>query len=341
MPMVAALSLGTAHAGKPVVTNVVDPNDPLQGAKPGESKKTPGGIVSGGNVTPTSDNVPARPNVLDAVFYSAQYPDLRRFGTDKMALQDHWDKYGRNEGRAPNREGYAALQDYNTWAAGCRADKWGQVQYSRGKGGTLLYRNLCEPLYYKVSLAFHMQRPPRSGNGSDHLRVSDYLKQGEYLVSNNKRFFAALQPDGNFCIYDGASPASPHGGAKWCTLRQSAGAGPFFAVQQNDGNFCVYRGTQPGDSKGGVFCVFNVPQAGQPYYYAVLQDDANFAIHRGASPANEWGHVWDRVTSTPPAPDTGWETFLKDLKAAQASVDQFQSQMDASRAQLYTPGLAK
>src|SRR6185436_18333157 len=106
-------------------------------------------------------------------------------------------------------------------------------------------------------------------------RTNDYLKQGEFLVSANKRFFASLQPDGNFCTYEGSSPASRQGGAKWCSMSRSAGNGPFFAIQQSDGNFCVYRGTRPGDNKGGVYCALTANQvAVQPYYYAVLQDDA-------------------------------------------------------------------
>jgi hypothetical protein len=117
-------------------------------------------------------------------------------------------------------------------------------------------------------------------------------------------------------------------------MGRSAGAGPFFAVQQGDGNFCVYRGNQPGDNRGGVFCVFGVSQGVQPYYYAVLQDDANFAINRGSGPSNNWGHVWDRVTSTPPKPDTGLESFWKGVKSVQKDFDDWQKQQAANDAVL-------
>jgi hypothetical protein len=118
-------------------------------------------------------------------------------------------------------------------------------------------------------------------------------------------------------------------------MTRPASAGPFFAIQQSDGNFCVYRGTRPGDSKGGVYCVFTASQGTtQPYYYAVLQDDANFAINRGSGPSNKWSHVWDRVSSTPPKPDTGLETFWKGVKATQAEMTEFQRGVDAQRAAL-------
>ncbi len=61
---------------------------------------------------------------------------------------------------------------------------------------------------------------------------------------------AALQPDGNFCIYDNG---------EWVWDIQTSAAvrygSAFYAVLENDGNLCIYRGRPFEDTDScGVQC---------------------------------------------------------------------------------------
>ena len=68
------------------------------------------------------------------------------------------------------------------------------------------------------------------------LKVGEYLAAGDYLQSPNGSFYAAMQHDGNFCIYRGRGPDHPH---KYLWGSQKLGSGgKFFALMQDDGNFC-------------------------------------------------------------------------------------------------------
>lgn len=302
---------------------------------------------------PADAAVPVQPTAqqraeqaLDHDYYYIKYPDLQqRVGRGRAELLNHWLSYGRFELRAPSLAGDASIQSFENWQAGCMKDMWGQIRLKRvptkGQLDSFVIENICDRGAWQFALAHSDMVPaPRSGIGRDYLRAGDYLKVGEYLVSNNKRFFASIQPDGNFCTYAGSSPATRNGAAGWCTLSKSAGQGPFYAVQQNDGNFCVYRGVQPPDNNGGVYCVFTASQGTeQPYYYAVLQDDANFAVNRGSSPRNMFGHLWDRVSATPPKPDTGLQSFWKGVQAVAADAAEISRQAAVIRAQQAPPGL--
>jgi hypothetical protein len=140
------------------------------------------------------------------------------------------------------------------------------------------------------------------------LKHGEFLKTYEYLVADNKAFFAVMQGDGNFCVYRGSGPADPKGLA-YCTRNTSAGSGLYFATLQGDGNFCIYRGTGPGDNKGFVDCTSSASGAGQ--YFAIMQGDGNFAVYRGTGPGDNKGLVWDSMH--PGSGSGGAKAFFVDV----------------------------
>jgi len=66
------------------------------------------------------------------------------------------------------------------------------------------------------------------------LRGGDNLRQGEGIYSDEGRYYAVLQHDGNFVVYRNASP----GRAVWST--NTTGLGAVSANMQHDGNFVLY-----------------------------------------------------------------------------------------------------
>ncbi|NRD72795.1 hypothetical protein HQQ94_05935 [Shewanella sp. VB17] len=83
------------------------------------------------------------------------------------------------------------------------------------------------------------------------LESSNYLANGQYLVSANKKFFVAMQGDGNFVIYKGSGPADNQGYI-WAS-NTNRGAGDYFAAIQGDGKFALYNGTGPTDNRGTIW----------------------------------------------------------------------------------------
>lgn len=262
---------------------------------------------------------------FDAQYYYSKYPDLQRaIGNNPAALLDHFRKHGQNELRAPSRAGDAGLVSYAQWAEGCNKGQWGGIQRIVTYGKKIILndrlQSYCDEQVYRYAKAYDaFVAPGRSAHGKPFMRAGDWLTTDQYLVSEGNHFHAVMQGDGNFCIYQGASPQQRHGTNKWCTMR-APGKGQYFAVLQHDANFCVYKGAGPSNNQGLVWCASHKSQSiNPPYYFMVLQNDnmrePNLAIYRGSAPNNQWGHVWDRITAAPPKPDSAWEKMYKGLQA--------------------------
>lgn len=123
------------------------------------------------------------------------------------------------------------------------------------------------------------------------------LASGDYLVSNNRAFFAMMQDDGNLCVYRGAGPAS-NKGLLCSTLTHGLPIGNYFAIMQGDGNLCVYRGTGPADNQGLIWGALGHSQPASSYF-TVLQDDGNLAVYKGSSPADNQGFIWATMAIDP------------------------------------------
>lgn len=130
------------------------------------------------------------------------------------------------------------------------------------------------------------------------LKSGQYLGTQDILVSNNGLFFAALQPDGNLCVYRGTGPGD-NLGLLWSSRTSAGPIGQYFLAMQGDGNLCVYKGTGPQDNKGYFWGSQSSRQAGE--YFVVLQDDGNFCIYKGTGPDNNRGFVWNTQAIDPVA----------------------------------------
>lgn len=121
-----------------------------------------------------------------------------------------------------------------------------------------------------------------------YLKAGEHIDAGDWLSSPSGIFFAALQRDGNFCVYRG-TPNNNQGGL-WCYSERGHGEGEYFAGLQTDGNFCVSRGSveAPGDP---VWCRAEGPDQGT--FTMILHDDGNLCIYREGITAPVWstGHT--------------------------------------------------
>jgi pathogenesis-related protein 1 len=85
------------------------------------------------------------------------------------------------------------------------------------------------------------------------LKTGEFLGIGDYLVSDNKSYFAIMQADGNLAVYKGTDPDhpdrnAPNNGFVWGSVQAGqypASQGQYFAIMQADGNLAVYKGTDP------------------------------------------------------------------------------------------------
>ena len=76
--------------------------------------------------------------------------------------------------------------------------------------------------------------------------TNETLLKNEYLVSNNKEYFAIMQGDGNFVTYKGSGPDN-NKGVFWAS---STAGEESFAIMQSDGNFVIYKGSGPSNNLG-------------------------------------------------------------------------------------------
>jgi hypothetical protein len=131
-----------------------------------------------------------------------------------------------------------------------------------------------------------------AAQGRSFIRENQFLADGQYLVSENKAFFAIQQSDGNFCVYKGSGPSDNKGGL-WCHMAKGVPMqGKYFAIQQTDGNFCTYRGTGPSDNKGGLWChsAPGVPKPGQ--YFLFVGNDGNLCTAVGTGYNDNRSRLW-------------------------------------------------
>lgn len=121
-------------------------------------------------------------------------------------------------------------------------------------------------------------------NKGSQLSIGQFLEVNDYLVSPGGKYFAIMQGDGNFVVYQGNGPHN-QGKFVWGSV-QAAGYKPkngeYFAIMQSDGNFTQYNGT-PANRGSFVWGTVQVggykPEEGA--YFAIMQDDGNFVVYKG------------------------------------------------------------
>ncbi|MBI4661639.1 MAG: Vps62-related protein [Verrucomicrobia bacterium] len=118
--------------------------------------------------------------------------------------------------------------------------------------------------------------------------VDEPLRSGQWLVAENRQFFAIMQANGDFAIYRGSGPAD-NKGLIWNTAFTGPG-NDFFAIVQKDGSFVIYRGTGPNDNRGFLWGPRIVAEGGQ--FFLQLENSGDLALHAGAGPQNRGQLLW-------------------------------------------------
>lgn len=103
----------------------------------------------------------------------------------------------------------------------------------------------------------------------------------DYLVSNNRCFYAIMQKDGNFVVYRGSGPGDTYGPALWASATAagySLGDGDYSVYMRFDGNFVCFRGNNTSDIVWASASLKSYPlQSGD--YVALMQDDSNLVVY--------------------------------------------------------------
>jgi hypothetical protein len=106
---------------------------------------------------------------------------------------------------------------------------------------------------------------PYTGDRISSGTTAGYLTEGQRLVAANGKYYAEMQTDGNFVIYD------QNGTPIWATGTNGRGSHPYKLAMQADSNLVVYGGTAPLWASG--------PRSGTAPYTLVMQNDANLVIY--------------------------------------------------------------
>jgi hypothetical protein len=107
---------------------------------------------------------------------------------------------------------------------------------------------------------------------------NDSLQMNEQLDSQNKKYFAIMQSDGNFVVYSsGSTNGKGSNSPIWDSKTFGKGQSPYRAVIQNDGNFVVYDNTNAPLWNAGTF------GKGKGPYKLTMQDDGNLVLYDSLS----------------------------------------------------------
>jgi hypothetical protein len=122
---------------------------------------------------------------------------------------------------------------------------------------------------------------------TNHVYDGEYMVQGEYIVSSNYKYYAILQDDCNFAIYEMSGP--PYSQEQiWDT--GTNGFSTCFAAMQDDGNFVVYEGTGPSDNQGYLWGSQVTGNTGN--YFLYLDDSGILSVYAGVGPTSRQKVLW-------------------------------------------------
>jgi hypothetical protein len=241
---------------------------------------------------------------LDPNFYLANNSELpAAIGMNVPRLVDHWLNYGLPQGRAPNA--VAAAKQVNLDIT-FYADRYPDLKQAFAYDANKLYfhwinNGRAEGRSPNLATYNLMLPAPRSANGLSVLRLGDYMKPGDFMISNNRRFILAFQTDANLVVYETDNPAkASDANRRWYQHPRSFDTKKkYFMVLQPDGHFCTYEGSSTADQGAYVGCVPD--KAGGPIgrYFVALQDDGNLVVYKGQGPDDNRGWIWDRITTLP------------------------------------------
>lgn len=116
-----------------------------------------------------------------------------------------------------------------------------------------------------------------------YLKRGETLKPGEWLISRNDKYVAAVQADGNLCVSRGLVPTNAL--PLWCLRNHALPTGDYFLAMQTDGNLCTYPGKAPAATGNATWCSRT---NGGDNYNLHLQDDGNLCVTRISDHREMW-----------------------------------------------------
>ena len=100
------------------------------------------------------------------------------------------------------------------------------------------------------------------------------LTVDEWLESQDKKFFAKMQSDGNFVVYSAkGANGRQQDHATWASNTNGKGSAPFRFAMQEDGNLVLY------DSTGRPLWASNTDKKGNGPYRTIMQNDGNLVLY--------------------------------------------------------------
>jgi len=105
----------------------------------------------------------------------------------------------------------------------------------------------------------------------DRLNAGEFFLQGGFLMSLNEKFKAAMQPDGNFVIYNKGNEASS---AVWSTHTYNRGRAPYRLVMHSNGRLVVYDAKEE-----ALWTMKSTEKAGGPGQYLVIENDGSLSVY--------------------------------------------------------------
>jgi len=135
--------------------------------------------------------------------------------------------------------------------------------------------------------SFTGELAPMTLQQPDTLWNGEYILKEQKLVSNNGKFTALLQDDGNFVLYKDATEVASN--ALWAT-QTFYDTNPRKLIMENDGNLALYS-QAPGLRT--LLWQSNTHDLGAPPYKLVMQDDGNLVI-------SDWTNTFMWETRTAP-----------------------------------------
>jgi Phosphatidylinositol-specific phospholipase C, X domain len=126
------------------------------------------------------------------------------------------------------------------------------------------------------------------------LKTGQYLAVNDGLTSPDGKNLLILGSDGNLVL------SQLPGGTLWQS-NTSGVSGQYFAIMQADGNFCIYQGSDPAHQGPFIWGTMASYRPGTGQYLALLQDNGNFTIYTQDAGQTKTGDaLWS--TDTAPWP---------------------------------------
>jgi len=106
-------------------------------------------------------------------------------------------------------------------------------------------------------------------------KQSKLISTGKVITSQNGQWYATMQNDGNFVVYQAAIPYSsgqPEDIPLWETNTRQSGVGPWNLILQTDGTLILK------DSKNAQQWTSGTRSMGVPPYRLMMQNDGNLVL---------------------------------------------------------------